>query len=174
MEDERKTKRQLIEELNELRMCISELKDFEEVFEAAQNIIKLDSNCAKGYYYNALALFEQGDKDFALESMKKSISLDLNNAVLYIKMSEFYQDLGDMQNAYAWAKEANEIDTRNYKYKWLCAKIASALHNQDAAGKHYSQSYRLAAFDKDLCKDYADFLKSIGQNKQAERVKSKE
>lgn len=147
-----------------------ELKDFDEVYEAAQNIIELDSNCPEGYYYNALALFKQGDKDFAVESLKKSISLDLNNAMLYVQMSEFYQDLGDLQNAYVWAKEANEIDERNYKYKWLCAKLASALRNQDAALKHYSQSYRLAAFDEDLRKDYADYLKSIGQNKQAEKI----
>lgn len=147
-----------------------ELKNFDEVYEAAQSIIELDPNCAEGYYYNALALFAQGDKDFAIESLKKSISLDLNNAALYIKMSEFYQDLCDLQNAYAWAKEASDIDERNYKYKWLCAKIAYSLHNNDTAAKHYSQSYRIASFDKDLCKDYADFLKYIGQNKQAEKI----
>lgn len=150
-----------------------EQKDFEELYDAAQSIIELDSNCAEGYYYNALALFKQGDKDFAIESLKKSISLDLNNAVLYVQMSEFYQDLGDLQNAYAWAKEACEIDGRNYKYKWLCAKIATALHKQEEAKNHYSQSYRIAAFDRDLCKDYADFLKSIGENKKAERVRGK-
>lgn len=147
-----------------------DLKDFDEVYEAAQNIIELDSNCPEGYYYNALALFEQGDKDFAIESLKKSISIDLYNAALYLKMSEFYQDLSDLQNAYAWAKEASEIDMRNYKYQWLCAKLASTLHNQDAAAKHYSQAYRLAAFDKDLCKDYSDYLMSIGKNKQAEKM----
>lgn len=150
-----------------------ETNDFGELYEAAQNIIELDSNCAEGYYYNALALFEQGDKDFAIESLKKSISLDLNNAALYVQMSEFYQDLGDMQNAYAWAKEASEIDGKNYKYKWLCAKIAATLHQNDDAAKHYTQSYRIATFDKDLCKDYADFLKSIGENKKAERVTGK-
>lgn len=151
-----------------------ELKDFDEVFEAAQNLIELDSNCAEGYYYNAISLFKQGDTSFAIESLKKSISLDLGNAMLYIKMSEFYQDLGDLKNAYVWAKEASEIDERNYKYKWLCAKLAAAMHNQESALKHYSQSYRLASFDKDLSKDYADYLKSIGKNKQAEKlVKSK-
>lgn len=147
-----------------------ELKDFDEVFEAAQDIIELDSNCPEGYYYNAVALFEHGDKNFAIESLKKSISLDLNNALLYVKMSEFYQDLGDLKNAYEWAKEASEIDERNYKYKWLCAKLAAALKNQETAIKHYSQSYRLASFDNDLRKDYADYLKSVGKGKQAEKI----
>lgn len=147
-----------------------ELKNFDEVFEAAQNIIELDSNCPDGYYYNAISLFEQGDKNFAIESLKKSISLDLNNALLYVKMSEFYQDLGDLKNAYEWAKEAGEVDERNYKYKWLCAKLAVALKNQEAAIKHFSQSYRLASFDKDLSKDYADYLKSIGKTKQADKI----
>ena len=147
-----------------------ELKNFDKVFEAAQDIIELDSNCAEGYYYNAIALFEQGDKTFAIESLKKSISIDLNNALLYIKMSEFYQDLGDLKNAYEWAKEASEIDDRNYKYKWLCAKLAVALRNQEAALNHYSQGYRLASFDKDLSQDYSNYLTSIGKEKQAENI----
>lgn len=147
-----------------------ELGNYDKAFEAAQDIIELDSNCPEGYYYNALALFEQGDKDFALESLKKSISLDLTNAMLYVKMSEFYQDLGDFKNAYDWAKEACEIDERNYKYKWLCAKLASALKKQDEAVKYYSLAYRIASFDKDLCRDYANYLTSIGKEKQAKKI----
>lgn len=147
-----------------------ELEDFAGLYEAAQNIIDLDSNSPEGYYYNALSLFKQGDTNFAIESLKKSISLDLDNAVLYAKMSEFYQDLGDLKNAYEWAKEANEIDERNYKYKWLCAKLSAALHDSDKALKYYSQSYRLASFDDDLCSDYAKYLKSQGKVKQAEKI----
>lgn len=147
-----------------------ELGNYDKVFDAAQDIIELDSNCPEGYYYNALALFEQGDKDFALESMKKSISLDLNNALLYVKMSELYQDLGDFKNAYDWAKEASEIDPKNYKYKWLCANLASAMKKQDEAVKYYSLAYRIASFDKDLCRDYANYLTSIGKEKQAKKI----
>lgn len=150
-----------------------ELKKYDDVFEAAQDLIELDSNCSEGYYYNALALFEQGDKIFAIESLKKSISLDLNNAPLYIKMSEFYQDLGDFKNAYDWAKEACEIDERNYKYKWLCAKLAATNKDEDKALKYYSQSYRQASFDQDLSKDYANYLKSVGKEKQAAKILKK-
>lgn len=145
-------------------------KDFEAVFEAAQNIIELDSNSPEGYYYNALALFAQGDKDFAIESLKKAISLDLTNAMLYVKMSEFYQDLGDLRTALEWAKEAVGIDERNYKYKWLCANLAAAMHNQDEAIKYYSQSYRIAGQDEDLKCDYAKYLTSIGKEKQAQKL----
>lgn len=147
-----------------------ELKNFDKVFNAAQDIIELDSNSPEGYYYNALALFEQGDKEFAVESLKKSISLDLNNALLYAKVSEFYQELGDFATAYDWAKEASEIDSRNYKYKWLCAKLAVALHKESDAVKYYSQSYRLAGFDEDLKQDYAQYLKSVGKEKQAKKL----
>ena len=147
-----------------------EQQNFDEVFEAAQNIIERDQNCTEGYYYNALALFEQGDTLFATESLKKAISLDVNNASLYIKMSEFYQDLGDFKNAFDWAKEASEIDERNYKYKWLCAKIAVILKNPTEAEKLYSQSFRLASFDKDITEDYANYLKSVGKDKQAKSL----
>jgi len=147
-----------------------DLKDFDAVFDCAQNIIKLDQCCPEGYYYNALSLFETGDKDFAIASLKKAISLDLNNPMLYLKMSEFYQELGDFKNAYDWALEASEIDDKSYQYKWLCAKLANTLHKEEEASKHYSQSYRLASFDKDLKEDYAKYLVSIGKEKQAKVI----
>lgn len=147
-----------------------EMQNYERTFEAAQNLIELDQSCAEGYYYNALSLFNQNDTDFAIASLKKAISLDLNNASLYTKMSEFYQDLGDFKTAYEWAKEANEIDERNYKTKWLCAKLSAILHNEKEAIKYYSQSFRLASHDKDLIQDYTDYLKSIGKEKQAAKI----
>ncbi len=153
-----------------LASSLYESGDYDYLFEIAQKMIEMDSNCPEGYYYNALALFNQGDKDFAIESLKKAISLDLNNACLYVKMSEFYQDIGDLKNAYGWAREASDIDERNYKYKWLCASIAAALKKNDEASKYYTQAYRLGASDKDLAREYSDYLKSIGKTKQAEKV----
>ncbi len=147
-----------------------EKNDFEKVFDAAQEIIELDSNSPEGYYYNALSLFEQGDTNFAVESLKKSISLDLNNPALYIKMSEFYQDLGDFKEAYAWAKEACDIDEISYQNKWLCAKLAALLKDEKSAVNFYSHSYRLAPFDKDLVKEYSQYLKSVGKEKQAKAL----
>lgn len=150
-----------------------ETKDFENMYDTAQDIIELDSNTPEGYYYNALALFKQGDTNFAIESLKKSISLDVNNAILYITMSEFFQKLGDTQNAYDWVKEACEIDEKNYNYKWLCAKLAHSINKDDEALKNYSTSFRIAPFDNELKEDYANFLKSIGKDKQAEKVLAK-
>jgi len=147
-----------------------DLKDFDAVFDCAQSIIKLDQSCPEGYYYNALSLFESGDKDFAIASLKKAISLDLNNHLLYLKMSEFYQEMGYLKKAYEWALEASEIDDKSYQYKWLCAKLANTLHMPKEASKHYSQSYRLASFDKDLKQDYANYLVSIGKDKQAKAI----
>lgn len=147
-----------------------EQNDFDSLFDIAQEIIELDSNCPDGYYYNAIALFEQNDKDFAIESLKKSISLDLYNANLYAKMSEFYQELGDFKQAYGWAKEAAEIDERNYKFKWLCAKLAATLKNEAEATKYYSLAYRLSPTDNELSKDYSEYLKSQGKTKQAEKI----
>lgn len=144
--------------------------DYDECFDVAQKIIALDENCAQGYYYNAVALFGLKDTTFAIESLKKSISLDLQNASLYVKMSEFYQDLGQFKIALDWAKEACDIEDKNYKYKWLCAKCAAVLKDEQEAIKYYSQSYRLAAFDGDLTQDYAKYLISIGKDKQAQNL----
>lgn len=147
-----------------------ETGDYHNAYNTAQEIIELDSNCPEGYYYNAMALFEQGDKDFAIASLKKSISLDLNNSSLYLKMSEFFQDLGDFENAFIWAKEASIIDERNYKTKWLCARLAAQTGKHDQALKLYSQSYRIASADKDLANDYANYLTSQGKEKQAKKL----
>ncbi|MBQ9688675.1 hypothetical protein IJV79_03450 [bacterium] len=148
----------------------SEKKEVEKLYNVAQEIIDLDENCPKGYYYNALALFAQGDKSFAIESLKKAIQIDLNNPSLYAKMSEFYQDMNDLENAFSWAVEAAEIDGRNYKYRWLCAKIADYLSRKDDAARYYSQAYRLFSTDEDLNKDYSRFLVSVGKADQAKRV----
>lgn len=147
-----------------------ELKDFNSVYDSAQDIINLDQSCPEGYYYNAVSLFATGDKDFAIASLKKAVSLDLNNPELYMKMSEFYQELGDFKYAYEWAIEASEIEDKSYKYKWICAKLASTLNKKDEATKYFSQSYRLASFDKDLANDYSKHLISIGKEKQARAI----
>ena len=85
-------------------------------------------------------------------------------------MSEFYQDLGDFRNAFIWAREASEIDERNYKIKWLCAKLAMELNENDDVLKYYSQSYRLASFDKELANDYANYLILQGKQEQAKAI----
>ncbi len=103
-----------------------ELKEYESVFEVAQKIIDLDSNYSEGYFYNALALFEQGDVHFAVETMKKAISLDVNKASYYVTMSEFYQRLGQAENALAYVKEASNIDN-SAKNRELYANLASIV-----------------------------------------------
>lgn len=145
-------------------------KDFVLVFDMAQQIIDLDPNNPEGYYYNAIALFEQGDVNFAIESLKKSISLDLYNDALYIKMSEFYQELGDFKNAFQWANEACDVNPQSYVNNWLCAKLASALHDEKKTLKYYSQAYRLSQHDKDLVEDYTTYLSSVGKQKQANLI----
>src|SRR5574344_507659 len=147
------------------------LKDYNNLYENAQKIIDLDENSPEGYYYNSISLFEQGDTNFAIESLKKAISIDVNNAILYSKMSEFYQDLGDLENAYLWAKEASEIDEKSYKFKRLCAKIAVALKKDDDAVRFYSLAFRLGNFDEDLVLDYSRYLNSVGKTKQAKNIR---
>ncbi len=154
------------------KICLAR-EDFENLYDWAQGIIELDSSNWEGYYYNAVALFNQGDKTFALESLKKAISLNLDNAELYLKMSEFYQDMGDFVNAYVWAQEAGEIEQRDYRIKWLCARLAATLKKEDEALKLYSFSYRLAPSDKELAKDYSNYLISIGKKKQSEKILKK-
>ena len=101
-------------------------QDYDSLFDTAQELIDLDINHYEGYYYNALSLFEKEDISFAIESLKKAISLDVNNADLYVKMSEFYQAVGKYEDAFAYIKEASDID-KSAKNRELYIKLASIL-----------------------------------------------
>ncbi len=106
-----------------------EKKDYDALFDTAQELIELDINHYEGYYYNALALFEKEDINFAIESLKKAISLDVANADLYVKMSEFYQAIGRYEDAFAYIKEASDID-RSAKNQELYMQLASILRRK--------------------------------------------
>ena len=106
-----------------------EKKDYDELFETAQELIETDYNHYEGYYYNALALFEKEDVNFAIESLKKAISLDVNNADLYVKMSEFYQAIGRYEDAFAYIKEASDID-KSTKNRELYMQLANILRRK--------------------------------------------
>ena len=107
----------------------SEQKDYESLFDTAQELIELDANHYEGYYYNALALFEKEDINFAIESLKKAISLDVDNAELYVKMSEFYQAIGKYEDAFAYIKEASDID-KSAKNQELYMQLAGILRRK--------------------------------------------
>ena len=106
-----------------------EKKDYDRLFDSAQDLIELDINHYEGYYYNALALFEKDDVNFAIESLKKAISLDVNNADLYVKMSEFYQAIGRYEDAFAYIKEASDID-KSAKNRELYMQLAGILRKK--------------------------------------------
>ncbi|MCR5265060.1 MAG: tetratricopeptide repeat protein [Cyanobacteria bacterium RUI128] len=104
-------------------------KEYDDLFETAQELIELDINHYEGYYYNALALFEKEDVNFAIESLKKAISLDVMNADLYVKMSEFYQAIGRYEDAFAYIKEASDID-KSAKNQELYMQLAGILRRK--------------------------------------------
>lgn len=105
------------------------IKNYEALFETAQSLIELDMNQYEGYYYNALALLERNDINFAIESLKKAITLDVNNATLYVKMGEIYQALGQYEDAFEYIKEASDID-KSAKNKELYMQLANILRKK--------------------------------------------
>lgn len=107
----------------------NETKNYDDLFDTAQELIELDMNKYEGYYYNALALFEKDDINFAIESMKKAISQDVNNAELYVKMSEFYQAIGKIEDAFEYIKEASDID-KSAKNQELYFELAKVLQRK--------------------------------------------
>lgn len=100
-----------------------------QLFDVAQKLIELDTNRYEGYYYNALALFESDDFTFAVESLKKAISLDVNNASLYVLMSEFYQSIGENDSALLYLGEAMNIDS-SAKNQELYRKLLSIVRQE--------------------------------------------
>lgn len=106
------------------------IKDYDDLFETAQELIELDMNHYEGYYYNAVALFEKEDVNFAIESLKKAITLDVNNAGLYVKMAEFYQALGRYEDAFEYIKEASDID-KSAKNKELYMQLSAIVRKRN-------------------------------------------
>lgn len=105
-------------------------KEYDDLFETAQELIELDMNHYEGYYYNAVALFEKEDVNFAIESLKKAITLDVNNAALYVKMGEFYQALGRYEDAFEYIKEASDID-KSAKNKELYMQLSAIVRKRN-------------------------------------------
>lgn len=105
------------------------IKDFDALFEVAQELIELDMNQYEGYYYNALALVEKNDINFAIESLKKAITLNVSNASLYVKMGEIYQAIGQYENAFEYIKEASDID-KSARNKELYMQLAGILRRK--------------------------------------------
>lgn len=106
-------------------------KDFEELFNVAQELIELDLNHFEGYYYNSIALFEKEDINFAIESLKKAITLDVNNASLYVKMAEFYQAVGRYEDAFEYIKEASDID-KSAKNRELYMQLSAIVRKRNS------------------------------------------
>lgn len=104
--------------------------EYDDLFETAQELIELEMNHYEGYYYNAVALFEKEDVNFAIESLKKAITLDVNNASLYVKMGEFYQALGKYEDAFEYIKEASDID-KSAKNKELYMQLSAIVRNRN-------------------------------------------
>ena len=107
----------------------NDINDFDSLFETAQELIELDMNQYEGYYYNALALVEKNDINFAIESLKKAITLNVNNASLYVKMGEIYQSIGQYENAFEYIKEASDID-KSARNKELYMQLASIIRRK--------------------------------------------
>ena len=100
-----------------------------ELFDVAQKLIELDSNRYEGYYFNALALYASEDINFAIESLKKAISLNVDNASLYVLMSEFYQAIGRNEEALLYLDEATNIDP-SAKNKELYMNLVSTVRKE--------------------------------------------
>ena len=88
-------------------------------------------NHFEGYYYNSIALFEKEDVNFAIESLKKAITLDVNNASLYVKMAEFYQALGKYEDAFEYIKEASDID-KSAKNRELYMQLSAIVRKRNS------------------------------------------
>lgn len=99
------------------------------LFDTAQKLIEMGSNRYEGYYFNALALYVSEDILFAIESLKKAISLNVNDASLYVLMSQFYQSIGRNEEALMYLDEATNIEP-SAKNKELYMNLVSSVRRE--------------------------------------------
>ena len=66
---------------------------------------------------------------FAIESLKKAISLNVNDASLYVLMSQFYQSIGRNEEALMYLDEATNIEP-SAKNKELYMNLVSTVRRE--------------------------------------------
>ncbi|MFW5803730.1 MAG: tetratricopeptide repeat protein [bacterium] len=62
----------------------------------------------------------KNDKQLKINDLKQQIEIEPENAQLYAKIGELYNDRGDHLEGLSWCKKAVELDQNNYDYLFLC------------------------------------------------------
>lgn len=107
-----------------LLKLFSSLSLWDKVINWANKLLALDLNNSSAHYYSACAKFQLKNYNQAIDDMKKAILANVHNASMYAKLSEFYEEIGEIENALAYISEACDI-SNNSAYREKYMKLAS-------------------------------------------------
>jgi Flp pilus assembly protein TadD len=89
--------------------CVAEGKT-EEAIERYREALSLDPDYIDAWHGLALALAEASRFDEAVEAGKKLVELEPDDPLSYTNLSRFYQQMGNIAEAEAWAAKARVAD----------------------------------------------------------------
>ena len=141
-------------------------------FTAAQSILekamKLDINSHEIYTLLGDINYENENYKKALENYKTALSINPNDEKYYENTAKCYFMLKDFECAYLYYKEAAEFDITNAKYRYFMAKCSELNDDKENAIFNYSVMKRLEPNNIEYIKEYALYLKKIGNRHEAE------
>ena len=142
-------------------------KDYKKVLDYAKQILNLDINCFDAYFLIGIVDYEHKQYESAINNFKTAVSIRPDNEKCYKKIALCYFILEKYENAYFYFKEAAEIDITNPEYRFYMAKCCIKTDDRENAISNFSIMKRLAPSNLEYIKEYADYMKSIGNERKA-------
>ena len=142
-------------------------KDYKKVLDYAKQILNLDINCFDAYFLIGIVDYEHKQYESAINNFKTAVSIRPDNEKCYMKIALCYFILEKYENAYFYFKEAAEIDITNPEYRFYMAKCCIETGDRENAISNFSIMKRLAPSNLEYIKEYADYMKLIGNERKA-------
>lgn len=127
----------------------------------------LDMNIPELYYIKGNLALRNDNSYEAIENYKIAISMSPKSIDYYDAIAHCYYEMNDYETAYAYFKEAAELDIATGEYRYYMAKCAENNGDYNTAISNYSIASRLSPLNIQYLEDYAKVLTVKDKKKQA-------
>lgn len=144
-----------------------EKSDFDNAKENINKALFLDKNLHEAYSILAEINFVSSEYDKAVDNYKIAASMNPNSEEYFAKIAQCYYLLENYKDAYSYFKEASEFDISNATYRYYMAKCSIYNNDSENAIANFSVMKRLAPANIAYIEEYADYIATCGNKKNA-------
>ncbi len=138
--------------------------------ETLNECLSLDINCHEVHYLKGNIRYKSGDYEEAAKEYKTAISIKPKEEEYYASAAKSYYSAAQYEAAYEYYKEAAEINLTRADYRFYMAKCCIKNNEKEKALTNFSIMKRLAPGNLEFIKEYALYLKSINNKRNAINV----